>query len=231
MLQGWREIIHEVLQAVTPIALVVIILQVTLIHMPSEAFIRFLAGAFYVMTGLLLFLQGVKIGLLPLGNAIGSELPKKGSFSFLVIMAFILGFVVTIAEPDVRVLAHQVDIVSDGYIKDYILVLTVAVGVAFFVALAMVRIIFNIPISYIFAAGYTVIIILSFFTPPDFVPIALDSGGVTTGPVTVPFILALGIGTTSVLGGKSAIADGFGLIGLASIGPVIGVMTLGMIYG
>lgn len=231
MVQGWRGIIHEVLQAVTPIALLVIVLQVTIIHMPAEPFIRFLVGAFFVMTGLLLFLQGVKIGLLPLGNAIGSELPKKGSFSFLIIMAFILGFVVTIAEPDVRVLAHQVDIVSDGFIKDYILILSVAAGVAFFVSLAMVRIIFNIPISYIFAVSYTAIIILSFFTPPDFVPIAFDAGGVTTGPVTVPFILALGIGTTSVLGGKSAIADGFGLIGLASIGPVIGVMILGMIYG
>lgn len=231
MVQGWREIIHEVLQAVTPIVLLVIILQVAIIHMPAEAFIRFIVGTFLIFAGLLFFLQGVKIGLLPLGNAIGSELPKKGSFSFLVIMSFIFGFVIIVAEPNTRVLVHQVGLVSDGFIEDYILIYSVAAGVAFFVSLAMVRIIFNIPISYIFAVSYTAIIILSFFTPQDFVPIAFDAGGIATGPVTVPFILALGIGTTSVLGGKSAISDGFGLLGLACMGPIIGVMILGIIYG
>jgi len=138
--------------------------------------------------------------------------------------------VATVAEPDVRVLAHQVDIVSEGQIGKTPLILTVALGIGFFVAMAVLRIILGLPIAYVLGGGYLLVLVLSLFTPPDFVPIAFDAGGVTTGPVTVPFILALGIGTASVLGGKSSIADGFGLVGLASIGPVIGVMLLGLIY-
>jgi hypothetical protein len=136
----------------------------------------------------------------------------------------------TVAEPDVRVLAHHVDFVSEGRIAKSFLILTVALGVGIFVCMAVLRIILGVPISYLLAGGYLMIIVFSFFTTPDFVPIAFDAGGVTTGPVTVPFILALGIGTASVLGGRSSITDGFGLVGLASIGPVLGVMILGMLY-
>jgi hypothetical protein len=183
-----------------------------------------------VMTGMFLFLQGVKIGLLPMGEAIGAELPKRGSMIFLLFFAFVLGFMVTLAEPDVWVLVGYVDTVSEGLVNRYILVLFVALGVGIFVTLAMLRIVLNVPIAYLLAGGYIIILILSFFTPADFVPISFDAGGVTTGPVTVPFILALGLGVTAVLGGRSSFNDGFGLIGLASIGPVLGVMILGIIY-
>ncbi len=213
-----------------PIAGVVILLQIFLISMPWEEFARFLLGVLLVMAGLLLFLHGVQIGLLPMGEAIGAELPKHGSLIFLLFFAFILGYAVTMAEPDVWVLAGYVDTVSEGLVSRYILVLFVALGVAIFVTLAMLRIVFNIPIAYIFAGGYTLILLLSFFTPKDFVPISFDAGGVTTGPITVPFILALGLGVTAVLGGRSSFKDGFGLIGLASIGPVLSVMILGIIY-
>jgi hypothetical protein len=149
---------------------------------------------------------------------------------FLVIgIAFLIGFAATIAEPDVMVLTRQVDTVSNGSIAQNVLVYIIGIGVAFFVAMAMVRIILNFPIAYLIAAGYIVIIVLSFFTPARFVPVAFDAGGVTTGPMTVPIILALGLGFSSVLAGRSALSDGFGLIGLASIGPVIGVMVMGMV--
>lgn len=230
MKSGFKEDLLEVFQAVVPITLVVVLLQVSIVWMPVVTFIRFLIGALMVMLGLLLFLRGVKTGLLPIGEIIGAELPKRGSLSFILIVAFLLGLVVTIAEPDVRVLAHQVDLVSDGRIEKNILILTVALGVAIFVCLAMLRIILGVPIAWLFGGGYLAILVCSFFTAPDFVPISFDAGGVTTGPVTVPFILALGIGTASVLGGRSSISDGFGLVGLASIGPVLGVMILGMIY-
>ncbi|NSW85099.1 MAG: DUF1538 domain-containing protein [Syntrophobacteraceae bacterium] len=230
-MKGYRENLSEALQAVLPITLVVMILQFSMVSMPAVVFIRFLLGALMVMAGLSLFLHGVKTGLLPLGELVGAEMPKRASFAFMLLLAFILGFVVTVAEPDVRVLAHQVDVVSGGEINRNILILTVALGVGFFVALAMLRIIVGIPIAYLLAGGYVLVIILSFFTHPDFVPIAFDAGGVTTGPVTVPFILALGVGTASVLGGRSSITDGFGLVGLASIGPVIGVMILGVVFG
>ncbi|NLI33951.1 MAG: DUF1538 domain-containing protein [Deltaproteobacteria bacterium] len=230
MLSGLKHSLIEAFQAVTPITAVVIILQVSLVSLPTVTFLRFLIGAFLVMLGLLFFLHGVKIGLLPMGELIGEELPKRGSLWFILLIAFVLGFVVTVAEPDVRVLAHQVDVVSEGNIGRGLLILTVALGVGVFVCMAMLRIVLGTPIAYLFAVGYLLVLLLSAFTHPNFVPIAFDAGGVTTGPVTVPFILALGIGTTSVLGGKSPASDGFGLVGLASIGPVLGVMLLGMIY-
>jgi len=140
-------------------------------------------------------------------------------------------FAVTVAEPDVRVLALQVDMVSGGQIPGSLLVLTVALGVGIFVALALLRIVLNVPITYLLAGGYGVVIVLSLFTPATFVPVAFDAGGVTTGPMTVPFILAIGLGTASVLRGRSNLADGFGLVGLASIGPIIGMMVLGLVFG
>ncbi len=225
-----KEGILEVVRAVVPITIVVILLQVFLISMPWILFSRFLIGVLMVMSGMFLFLQGVKIGLLPMGEAIGAELPKRGSMFFLLFFAFILGFMVTLAEPDVWVLVGYVDSVSEGLVNRYILVASVALGVGIFVTLAMLRIVLNVPIAYLLAGGYILILVLSFFTPADFVPISFDAGGVTTGPVTVPFILALGLGVTAVLGGRSSMHDGFGLIGLASIGPVLGVMILGIIY-
>lgn len=231
MKSDFKDNVKEVVQAVLPIALVVILLQIFLVSLPWVFFARFLIGAVMVLVGLLLFLQGVKIGLLPMGEAVGSELPKHGSMFFLLFFAFILGFAVTVAEPDVRILARQVDLVSGGMVERNLLVFTVALGVGVFVTLAMMRIVLRIPIAWLLAGGYLLILILSFLTPTTFVPIAFDSGGVTTGPVTVPFILALGLGTVAVMGGRSTFSDGFGLVGLASIGPVIGVMILGMIYG
>ncbi len=225
-----KHTLYEVLMAVMPITLVVTILQVVLISLPLVDFLRFLLGSFMVMLGLTLFLQGVKMGFLPMGETIGSKLPQEASLVVILLVAFTLGFVVTLAEPDVRVLAYQVDVVSEGEIARNVLILAVALGVAVFVCMAILRIILGFPIAYLLAAGYTAVLILSFFTPAHFVPISFDAGGVTTGPVTVPFILALGIGTASVLGGRSSITDGFGLVGLASIGPILAVMILGMIY-
>jgi hypothetical protein len=141
----------------------------------------------------------------------------------------LIGFSVTVAEPDVLVLSDQVHTVSNGGIPNTLLVAVIAIGVGFFIAMSILRIILGFSIKYLLAAGYAAIIILSFFAPEQFVPVAFDSGGVTTGPVTVPVILALGLGFTSVLGGRSKLGDGFGLIGLASIGPVIGIMLMGVI--
>lgn len=231
MQQAIKESLVEVLLSVAPITLVVVLLQVSLIHMPTVLFARFLIGAILVMVGLFLFLQGVKLGLFPMGRMIGAHLPQKGSLPFILSTAFLLGFVVTMADPNVRVLAHQVDVVSQGEIHKHLLILTVALGMAIFVCLAMLRIILGFPIAYLLAAGYLAILALSLFAPPDFMPIAFDAGGVTTGPVTVPFILALGIGTASVLGGRTSMGDGFGLLGLASIGPILGMLLLGVIYG
>lgn len=230
-MQNIKETALEVVYAIIPITLLVLILQFTIIFMPAEVFIRFLIGVLLVGLGLILFLLGVHTGLLPLGEMIGSALPKTGKMGLVVLFGFVLGLVVTIAEPDVRVLATQIDLVSDGQIPKNLLIYTVALGVAIFVALAMLRIILNIPITYMLICGYALVFFLAAFTPDAFVPISFDSGGVTTGPMTVPFILALGVGVASVLKGKSASSDGFGLVALASIGPILAVLMLGVIYG
>jgi hypothetical protein len=228
---GIKKITLEVLLSVIPITLVVVILQFSLVRMPTATLMRFLIGAVMVTAGLILFLFGVKIGLLPLGGMIGGEITKRASLLLIVAMAFILGLAITIAEPDVRILAHQVDLASDGAIGKNVLIIAVAVGVGVFLALALLRIILNIPIAYLLVAGYGTVLILSLFVPQAYFPVAFDAGGVTTGPMTVPFVLSFGIGTVAVLGGKSSLADGFGLVGLASIGPIISVMVLGMIAG
>jgi hypothetical protein len=221
--------VWEVTQAVAPIVALILIIQVFLVGAPPLTILLFLLGSAMVIMGIALFLLGVKIGLLPMGETIGSEMPKSGSVILIVVVAFLFGLLATIAEPDVRVLTSMVQTVSNGSIPQNPLILVIAVGVGFFVAMAMLRILYNVPIAYLFAAGYAAVLLLSFFTPPDYLPIAFDAGGVTTGPVTVPFILALGIGVSSVLGGRSALKDGFGLIGLASIGPILGVMLLGVL--
>ena len=226
-----KETVLEVVYSILPITIVITILQFTLIWLPAETFLQFLIGAIMVGIGLILFLLGVNIGLLPVGEMIGSALSKTKNLALIVFFGFLLGLVVTIAEPDVRVLSTQVDSVSGGAIPKSILILSVALGVGIFVAISMIRIVFNINIVYILASGYGLIFLLAAFTPPAFVPISFDSGGVTTGPLTVPFIMALGVGVATVLRGKSASADGFGLVALASIGPILSVLLLGVIYG
>ncbi|GGB46625.1 DUF1538 domain-containing protein [Virgibacillus dakarensis] len=226
-----KDTIFEVIYSILPITLVITVLQFTLVWLPIETFLQFLAGVVMVGIGLILFLLGVNVGLLPVGEMIGSALSKTKKIWVIVLFGFILGVVVTVAEPDVRVLSHQIDQVSNGEIPRSILILAVALGVGIFVGLAMVRIIFNINIIYLLAFGYGTIFLLAAFTPPQFVPISFDSGGVTTGPLTVPFILALGVGVASVMRGKSSSSDSFGLVALASIGPILSVLLLGVIYG
>lgn len=230
MREVWTQF-KEVVMAILPLAAVIIILQYTLIGLPPDLFFRFIAGVIMVGLGLFLFLVGVHIGLLPIGDLIGSTLPKTNKIWLILGTGFVLGVVVTIAEPDVRVLSSQVDDVSGGEIANLTLVYSVALGVGIFVMLAMARTVFNIPLKYLLLGGYGAAGVLALFTPATFIPISFDAGGVTTGPMTVPFILALGVGVASVLRGKSSTSDGFGLVALASIGPILAVMVLGVIYG
>ncbi len=225
-----REVFWEVVYAMIPLSVVIVLLQLFIIKLPWESFLQFGIGAVMVGGGLFLFLLGVQIGLLPIGELIGAALSRRGSLWMILFFGFLLGFVATVAEPDVRVLTMQVDEVSWGAISRYVLVYTVALGVGLFVALAMLRIVFRLNIKYLLIAGYGLVFTIAAFTPPTFIPISFDAGGVTTGPMAVPFILALGVGVASVLGGKSTTADRFGLIALASIGPVLAVLILGVIY-
>ncbi|MDD2586263.1 MAG: DUF1538 domain-containing protein [Syntrophomonadaceae bacterium] len=229
-MQRIKSTVFEVITSILPITIFVIILQF-LLHMPGETLLQFLVGVIFVTAGLIIFLLGVNLGLLPVGEAIGAALPKMGKLWLLIFATVLLGFVITVADPDVRVLATQVDFVSNGAISKTLLVATVSLGIGIYVGLAVLRIVTGIPIKYLFLVSYGLIFVLAAFTPEQFVPISFDSGGVATGPLTVPFVLALGLGIASVLGSKNASDEGFGLLGMAVVGPILAVLILGVIYG
>lgn len=232
-MQTVRETIEEVVYAIMPITLLVLVLQYTLIWLPFESVLQFLVGVVFVSSGLILFLLGVHIGLLPVGEMIGSALPKTGKVWMILLFSFVLGFAITVAEPDVHVLSGYVDQVSGGEIEKWTLIFPVALGLGIFVALSMARIILNISIKWILFVGYAAVFSLaaSPWVSAQFIPISFDAGGVTTGPMAVPFILAFGVGVASVLRSDGKAADGFGLVALASIGPLLAVLILGIIYG
>ena len=232
-MQTIQETIWEVVYAILPITILVLILQYTLIWLPFESVLQFLVGVIFVSTGFALFLIGVHIGLLPVGELIGSALPNTGKVWMILLFSFILGFAITVAEPDVHVLAGYVDQVSGGDIEKWTLIIPVAIGLGIFVSLSMARIILKISIKWVLIGGYALVfaLALSPWMPAEFIPISFDAGGVTTGPMAVPFILAFGVGVASVLRSDDKSADGFGLVALASIGPLIAVLLLGIFYG
>ncbi|NLA11659.1 MAG: DUF1538 domain-containing protein [Firmicutes bacterium] len=227
MLQETKDIFKEIGQSVTPI-IALITLLLLILRMPAQIIWQFLGGALLFTLGLFLFLIGIRVGLLPLGEAVGAALAEKGSLPILIGTAFVLGLTVTVAEPNTRVLSHYVEIASQGRVGATTLIAAVALGVAIFVAMALLRIFLNIPLSFLLGAGCAIILFILIFTPAQFAAVSYDAGGVITGPLLVPFVLALGIGIASVLGGKSVLEDGFGLIGLAFFGPIIGVLLLGV---
>jgi hypothetical protein len=226
-----KETLIDVLKSFVPLSLLITVLQFTVVFLPMAVFIDFILGAILASIGIYLFLLGVEVGLSPVGEMVGQSLSKTGKLSLILGFGFLLGFVVTIAEPGVQVLSNQVEFVSGGEVPGVVLLLFVSLGVGIFVALSLLRMIFNISLLKLLGAGYLVIFILALLTPTSFVPIALDAGGATTGAMAVPFILALGVGVTSVLSKKAKSSESFGLIALASVGPVIAVLLLGVIYG
>ena len=229
MLPLFKEKFLEVSKAITPLIVIVCILQWTLVKAPIGLFLQFLIGSLMTAVGMMLFLMGIDLGILPMGRTIGAELPKRGSLLLIMVIAFSFGFSTTIAEPDVLVLSKQVDLIAQGSISGSTFLYVIAVGVGISIAIAMLRIVFGIRMAYLLTAAYSIVLILSFFTPAEFVPLAYDAGSVTTGALTAPMVIALALGLSSVLAGRSTVSDGFGLLGFASIGPIIAVMILGML--
>ncbi len=229
MLGELRRELVEVLYAILPVTLVIAGLQFTLIHMPLADFVQFLLAVAMTVVGLALFLFGVKLGLLPLGESLGSYLPNRG-FVLILILGFLLGFVITAAEPDVRIFASQVDSASDELTSQSLLVYSISLGVGLSIVLAMLRTVFGLKLVYLLAPCYALVFVLSIFVPEGYFSIAFDSGGVTTGPITVPFLIALNVGVVAVLSGRGGVSQGFGLVALASVGPIIAVMALGVIF-
>lgn len=215
----------EALSSVLPITAIVLFLSVTVVPMPIGTILLFMAGAVLLIVGMGLFSLGADVAMLPMGEGIGAELTKSQKIGFITIVGFILGVLITIAEPDLQVLAHQVP-----SIPDTVLIYTVALGVGIFLAIAVLRTFFKISLGHVFLFFYAIVFILAAFAPQDFIAMAFDSGGVTTGPITVPFIMALGVGLASIRSGKGAQDDSFGLVGVTSIGPILTVLILGIWY-
>ena len=224
-----REKLLEVLEAVAPLIVVVCLLQVTLIQAPIDLFLQFLAGSVLAIVGMLLLLTGIDFGILPMGRFVGAELPRRGSLALIIAVAFALGFATTVAEPDVLVLAGQVETASGGEVSRQAVVYVIAAGLGVFAAVSMMRIVTGWPMRYLLAAAYSTALVLSFFSSPAFVPLAFDAGSVTTGVLSAPVMLALAIGLSSVLAGRSGVSDSFGLLGFASIGPIVAVLIMGML--
>jgi hypothetical protein len=217
--------IKESIMSVAPIAVIVAMLQFTIVPMPSGTIMLFWAGAIVLILGMGLFSLGADVAMMPMGELIGSNLTKTSKLWILIPICFLLGAMITAAEPDLQVLAEQVPSVPN-----LVIIVSVAAGVGLFLALAFLRILYQIPLNLLFMVFYILIFIMTIFASESYLAVAFDSGGVTTGPITVPFILALGVGLSSVLGGKSSHDDSFGLVALCSIGPIIAVMIMGMFF-
>lgn len=218
------EKIRESLAAVLPITGIVLVISITIAPLTPGTLVLFLFGALLLVCGMGLFTLGVDMSMIPMGDGIGVQISKAKRVGLPLLVCFVLGVVVTIAEPDLQVLASQLPSVPD-----MTLILAVAVGVGFFLMVSQVRMLLNIPLSYTLLFFYALVFILSFFAPDSFVPVAFDSGGVTTGPITVPFIMAMGIGMAAIRSDKNSNSDSFGLISLCSIGPILSVMILGIV--
>ena len=225
MKSNFKEKLVETLKAVLPILAIVLLLCFSIAPIPPSILMAFLIGAFLLIIGMMLFNVGVELSMTPIGERVGSIITKSKSVFVMILISFIMGFVITISEPDLQVLAQQVP-----SIPNLTLILAVACGVAVFLVIAILRMLFGIPLSYLLLGFYAVVFVLAFFVPADFLAIAFDSGGVTTGPMTVPFIMAFGIGISAIRSDRHAEEDSFGLVSLCSIGPILAVLLLGMIY-
>lgn len=219
------EKIKESLTSVLPITAIVLVLHFTIAPMPLGTLALFLVGALALIVGMGFFTLGADLSMMPMGETVGSQLTQSRKLWLLVVVAFLIGVMITIAEPDLQVLAGQVPSVPN-----MTLILAVAVGVGVFLVIALLRIVFQKNLAALLIVFYAIIFVLAIFVPADYLAVAFDSGGVTTGPMTVPFILALGIGVAAVRGGKSSQDDSFGLVALCSTGPILAVMVLGLLF-
>jgi hypothetical protein len=220
-----KEKIMEAFSSVLPITAIVLIASVVLTPMPAGTILMFLAGAALLIIGMGFFTLGADMAMMPMGEGIGIQLTKSSKLALIILVSLVMGIIITIAEPDLQVLAKQVP-----SIPSMDLILTVAAGVGLFLVVAVLRTLLKIRLSVLLVVFYIITFAVAYFAPNTFIPVAFDSGGVTTGPITVPFILAMGVGVASIRSDKNSQDDSFGLVALCSIGPVLAVLLLGIFY-
>lgn len=228
--EGFGTILYDVFLALIPLVLFFIFFQLVYLKLPMKRLINIAKGIGLAFLGLAFFLQGVHVGFMPAGEMMGEVLGALEYNWILVPVGFVLGFVATFAEPAVRVMNYEVEKSSSGYISQNVMLFSLSIGVAVSVALSMWRILSGFPLWYLIIPGYAIALIMMFFSNNTFVGIAFDSGGVATGPMTVTFILTMALGVTTAVEGRDPLADGFGMIALVALAPIITVLLLGLLY-
>lgn len=221
----FKEKLRESVASVVPITLIVAVLCFFFVPIESGLMLSFLIGAFMVIVGMAMFTIGADVSMTQIGSHIGGALTRSRRLRLIVLLSFLLGMMITVSEPDLQILAKNVPSI-DGTV----LIVTVAAGVGIFLVISMLRIFFSISLKWLFIVFYAVLFVLAAFADRNFLSVAFDSGGVTTGPMTVPFIISLGVGIAATRSDKKAKDDSFGLVALCSIGPILAVLILGFIY-
>lgn len=230
-LNALTEKLKEVLISVLPITIIVLILSFTLTPMSASMIIRFVLGAALIVIGLAVFLLGVDLGITPIGNLMGTLITRSSSLPIVLLSGLALGFFISVAEPDLHILANQVDTVTDGIISKLSIVIVVSIGIAVLLSTGLARIVKAFPLYRLLTILYLVIFGLALFTSEEFLAISFDASGATTGAMTVPFIMALAIGVTAMRkDSKSSEKDSFGLVAVASTGAIIAVMVMSIIF-
>lgn len=216
---------EEALKSVLPITAIVFAVCFMLVPVPVGALLAFVFGSILLVIGMGLFTLGADIAMTPIGEHIGSAVTRTRILWLILLISFLVGTFITVSEPDLQVLAGQVPNIPNMGI-----ICSVALGVGVFLMVAMLRIFLGVQLRNVLLVSYTLLILLAFFTPVDYIGVAFDSGGVTTGPMTVPFIIALGVGVAASRSDSRAQNDCFGLVAIGSIGPILAVLILGILY-
>lgn len=230
----------EALRDLAPIIAVVVVFQLLVLRQPFPDLLGMLVGTLFVVLGLMFFVHGLTMGLFPIGEEMAYAFARKGSLAWLLVFGFLLGFTTTVAEPAlIAVAGKAAEVAADGSLigddarsqATYALQLrlTVALSVGAAIVLGIFRILRGWPVQYLIIGGYAIVVLMTLIAPPAIVGIAFDSGGVTTSTVTVPLVTALGVGLTGSIRGRNPLVDGFGMIALASLTPMIFVMILGIV--
>ena len=220
-----REKLLEALQAVLPIVAIVLVLCFTIAPVSPSILLCFLLGAVLIVVGIMFFTLGAEMSMTPMGERVGAVLTRSRKLPVILGVGFLLGFLITISEPDLQVLANQVP-----SIPNHTLIFSVAAGVGLFLTVAFLRMLLGVALPPLLVAFYGIVFVLAAFVPREFLAVAFDSGGVTTGPMTVPFIMALGVGVSAIRGDRHAADDSFGLVALCSVGPILAVLILGIAF-
>ena len=220
-----REKLLEALQAVLPIVAIVLVLCFTIAPVSPSILLCFLLGAVLIVVGIMFFTLGAEMSMTPMGERVGAVLTRSRKLPVILGVGFLLGFLITISEPDLQVLANQVP-----SIPNKTLIFSVAAGVGLFLTVAFLRMLLGVALPPLLVAFYGLVFVLAAFVPREFLAVAFDSGGVTTGPMTVPFIMALGVGVSAIRGDRHAADDSFGLVALCSVGPILAVLILGIAF-